>query len=231
MVPYFTKDTKDTKVTKLSFPCPIDPDQQPLRCSSGFQGRMTLMNFLTDFADQAVLLPIVAAVALLLAVRGQRHAALVWLTAIGATFAVVLLLKLCFMACGPVFAGAALRTPSGHTAAASVVAGGLMALFTARRWVVLAVALLVAVVIGWSRLSLGLHSPLEVVVGGLLGVAGAGVLSRALGEPAVKRPAPVLGVAVVLAILLHGMRLPAEAAIARASHVAFDFVPACRSGP
>jgi membrane-associated phospholipid phosphatase len=186
------------------------------------------MTFLTDFADQAVMLPIIAAVALLLAVRGQRHAALVWLTAIGATFAVVLLLKLCFMACGPVFAGAALRTPSGHTAAASVVAGGLMALFTARRWMVLAAALLAAVVIGWTRLSLGVHSVPEVLVGGLLGVAGAGVMSRALRQPAVKRPAPVLGVVVVLAILLHGVRLPAEAAIARVSVAAFDFVPACR---
>jgi len=35
-------------------------------------------------------------------------------------------------------------------------------------------------------------------------------------------------VAFVVAMLLHGMRLPAEAAIWRLSHGALDFVPACR---
>jgi membrane-associated phospholipid phosphatase len=188
------------------------------------------MLFLTDFADQAVVLPIVAAVAVVLAAQGWWRGAFAWLTVVGITLGVILTLKLGFHACGPVFVPWELRSPSGHTAAASVVAGGLVALLAGRRAAVVCVALLAAVVIGLSRLELGAHSPPEVVIGALTGVAGAALLSRLAGTPPTRRPVSLLAVAFVVAMLLHGMRLPAEAAILRFSHGALDFVPACRGG-
>jgi hypothetical protein len=40
----------------------------------------------------------------------------------------------------------------------------------------------------------------------------------------------LLAVVVLVAVLLHGTRLPAEAAIWKVSRGALDFVPACRAG-
>jgi membrane-associated phospholipid phosphatase len=189
---------------------------------------MISMEFLTDFADQAVVLPIAAAVAVVLAAQGWWRGAFAWIGVVAITFGVILALKLGFLACGPVFDPMSLRSPSGHTAAASVVAGGLVALLAGRRLAVTLFALLAAIVIGLSRLELGVHSVPEVIIGGLTGVAGAALLSRLAGPPPSRRPVSLLAVAFVVAMLLHGMRLPAEAAIWRLSHGALDFVPACK---
>ncbi len=189
------------------------------------------MRFLTDFADQAVVLPVVAAVAIALAALGWRRGALAWIAATAITFVVILLLKLGFLGCAPVFAPWALRSPSGHTAAAAVVAGGLVAVLAGRLAAVLLASALAALAIGLSRLELGLHSPPEVAIGALIGLAGAVALARFAGPPPRARPVPLLAIAAAVALLLHGMHLPAEAAIARAAHGALNFVPACREGP
>lgn len=186
------------------------------------------MTFLTDFADQAVVLPVVVAVAIMLAAQGWRRGALVWLGVVGATFGMVLVLKLGFLACGPVFGPWALHSPSGHTAAASVVAGGLVTLLAGRPLTALAVSVLGATAIGSSRVELGFHSLPEVLTGAVAGIAGAAVLSRLAGRPPVARPVPLLAVAVVVAVLVHGIHLPAEQAIWRVAHGMLDFVPACR---
>jgi membrane-associated phospholipid phosphatase len=187
------------------------------------------MLFLTDFADQAVVLPVVVAVAIVLAALGWRRGALAWLLAISVTFGVMLLLKLGFVACSPVFGPWALRSPSGHTAAAAVVAGGLVAVLGGTLRAVLLAALLAALTIGLSRLELGEHSLPEVAAGAMVGLLGAMGLARLAGKPPRARPVPLLAVAVLIAMLLHGRHLPAEAAIWRASDGVMDFVPACRA--
>lgn len=189
---------------------------------------MNVMDFLTDFADQAVMLPLEVAVAIVLLGLGWRRGALAWLGAIGATYGIVLLLKLGLLACGPVFGPWALRSPSGHTATAAVVVGGLVALLAGRLLSVVLASVLAALLIGLSRLELGVHSLPEVAVGAVVGLAGAAALSWLAGRPPRARPLPLLAVAVLVAVLLHGMHLPAEAAILWASHHALDFVPACR---
>src|ERR1043166_4884615 len=100
--------------------------------SQSAPGKPDRMIFLTDFADQAVVLPVVLVVALLLAATGWWRGAVVWLGVVGGTFGVVLFLKLVFMSCQPVFIPWELRSPSGHTAAAAVVAGGVRALIGGR---------------------------------------------------------------------------------------------------
>jgi membrane-associated phospholipid phosphatase len=189
---------------------------------------MHVVTYLTDFADQAVVLPVVAAIAVVLAAQGWWRGALAWLGVVGITLGVVLVLKIAFLACSPVFGPWALHSPSGHTAAASVVAGSLVALVAGRQRAVLLVALLGAVVIGISRLRLGFHSLPEVVLGAFTGIAGAALLSHLAGAPPTRRPVSLLAIVFVVAMLLHGMRLPAEAAIWRLSQGALDFVPACR---
>src|SRR5690349_19218340 len=52
------------------------------------------VRFLTDFADQAVIMPLVLAVAVALALQGWRRGAFVWLAVVAVTFIVMLMLKL-----------------------------------------------------------------------------------------------------------------------------------------
>jgi hydrogenase/urease accessory protein HupE len=123
------------------------------------------------------------------------------------------------------------HSPSGHVAAATVVAGGLAAMLSRRRATILPAALLAAVVIGVSRLVLGMHSLPEVVVGALIGLTGAAALLRFAGTPPRLRTAPLIAVVVVVAALFHGLHLPAEAAIRHTALRAAQYIPACRGTP
>ena len=170
------------------------------------------VNFVTDFADEAVVLPLALAVSVALLVLGWRRGAVAWLLAVGGTLVLVLVLKLAGWACGPPL----LRTPSGHVAAAAVVCGGL-ALIVVRRdrpHRALLIAVLAAAVVGTSRLLLGAHSLPEVLLGGAIGTAGASLLARLAGPPPQGlRARWVAAVVVAVLVLFHGTRLPAESRI------------------
>jgi hypothetical protein len=147
------------------------------------------------------------------------------------TLAAVVVAKLGFLACRPVFGPWEIQSPSGHVAAASVVAGGLVALLTGRCMLSLGAAVSAAMIVGVSRLVLGAHSVPEVLIGSVLGVAGTAAVSHFAGPPQVRRPVILLAVTVLVALLLHGVHLPAEAAIRHGAHHMLDFVPACRADP
>jgi membrane-associated phospholipid phosphatase len=188
------------------------------------------VRYLTDFADQAVIIPMVLAIAVALAVQGWRRGALAWLLVISATFMATLTSKLIFLSCSPVFGPTDLHSPSGHVAAAAVVSGGLAALLTGRRISILPVAVLAALVIGVSRLLLGMHSLPEVVLGALIGLAGAAALMRFAGRPPELKLGPLVAVVVIVAALFHGLHFPAEAAIRHTAFRAAQYIPACRGG-
>jgi membrane-associated phospholipid phosphatase len=189
------------------------------------------VRYLTDFADQAVIIPVVLAVAIALAIQGWRRGAVVWLLVVAATFLATLVLKVMFLACSPLFGPIDVHSPSGHVAAAAVVSGGLAAMLTRRRVTILPAAVVAAIVIGLSRLVLGLHSLPEVVMGALIGLAGAIALLRFAGPPPRLQVAPLVAVVVVVAALFHGLHLPAEAAIRHTAFRAAQFIPACRGTP
>ena len=190
------------------------------------------MTFLTDFADQAVILPLATATAVVLALAGWRRGAIVWSLAVGGTLAAMMVLKLASAACGHLLPIGGLRSPSGHTAAAGAVYGGLLAICAERvtghgRWT-LPCALSVAVAIGLSRLVLGVHTVPEVVLGGTVGVAGALALIWQGGLPPVGLrllPLAILALAVMAAF--HGLHFPVEQAL---RHHASNIWPfsACR---
>ena len=186
------------------------------------------MIFLTDFADQAVMLPLVLAVAIALAVQGWRRGAAVWLVVVFATFSLMLFLKLAFLACSPLFGPADLRSPSGHVAAATVVAGGLATLLTRRRISILPIAALAGLVIGVSRLVLGMHSLPEVALGALVGLAGAAALLALAGSPPTLRPGRLVAVVLIVGALFHGLHLPAEAAIRHTAFRAARMLEVCQ---
>lgn len=190
------------------------------------------MSFLTDFADQAVVLPFVLTVAMVLGLSGRRRAAAAWLGAVLGTFAAMLALKLLFVACGSAVPAFEIRSPSGHTAAAAVTYGGLAVLLGAPAALALAVSGGTAILVGLSRVLLGMHSVPEVVVGAVVGVAGTGVVARIAGPPLSRRRSAVLLAALVLVVaLFHGVHLHAEPAIGRLARL-LDMWPlsACRHG-
>jgi hypothetical protein len=143
---------------------------------------------ISDFADQAVTLPLTVGTGLLLAASGWRRGAIAWTVAIGATLGLIVLLKLRFFACDG-------GNPSGHTAAAAAVYGGLAGLIA-------------------GAIRKDKHSVAEVVVGGVIGIAGAAGFVGFAGTPfAGIRIARIVAMSQVVVLLLHGVRLSAEETI------------------
>ena len=71
-----------------------------------------------------------------------------------------------------------------------------------------------AVLVGLSRLALHAHTPLEIVIAGIVGILGATTLVALAGVPPLRvRLWPVIGAMAAVILLLHGFRLPAEAVI------------------
>ena len=176
----------------------------------------------TNFGDQAVVLPLAVAIAVVFALSGWRRGALAWTAAIGGTLALVLLLKLRFFACGHFSPGASFGNPSGHTAAAAAVYGALAAVIVRsirddERWALLgavAIGVFLAVVIGQTRLILDMHSMAEVVAGGAIGVGGAASFVLLAGPPShAVRIERVVATGLLAMAMLYGYRLSAEAAI------------------
>jgi membrane-associated phospholipid phosphatase len=179
------------------------------------------VTFITDLADQAVVLPLVLAIGIALLAQGWRRGAAAWAAAVVATFAVMLALKVVFLACSHSFGTIDIRTPSGHVAAAAVVTGGLAALLLRRRASVLPVAILAATVVGVSRLVLGAHSLPEVVLGAIVGLAGA--LPTGLD---VRRIAII---AAAIVVVFHGLHFPAEAHIRSTAYRLAHMLAICQS--
>jgi membrane-associated phospholipid phosphatase len=176
--------------------------------------------FITNFGDQAVLLPLAIAVGLVFASSGWWRGAVAWTVAIGSTLALMLAFKLNYALCGRLAMGTFLNNPSGHTAGATAVYGGLFAIlarFTTRlAYWPLPCAVLIAVVIGTSRLILDMHSGPEVVAGGAAGLCGALAAARLAGAPpAHLRIRRVAVLALLVLVAFHGLHMPADAAIKR----------------
>jgi membrane-associated phospholipid phosphatase len=204
--------------------------RRPSKEAKEFSGNPPPVTFITDFADQAVILPLVVAIGVALLAQGWRRGAAAWAVAVAGTFAAMLALKLVFLACAANFGTTDIRTPSGHVAAATVVTGGLAALLLRRRASVLPLAALAAIVIGLSRLLLGVHSLPEVALGAVVGLAGAWALLLLAG-----RPPPDLGVlriavvAVAIVLVFHGLHFPAEAHIRATAFRFAQMLAVCQS--
>ena len=179
--------------------------------------------FLSDFADEAVILPQVVAIAAALMAGRNWRALGAWAAAAVGVLGGMLLLKLGFYhydwnALVPAQTGIDLANPSGHVAAASVTYGAVATLLLARRGATIAVAigaaLLTSVVIGATRVRLGEHTVPDVVAGAVIGVAGAVVFALLARRHLPARTGfavlPGLGLA---ALLFHGQHLPAESLI------------------
>ncbi len=90
------------------------------------------------------------------------------------------------------------------------------------------VALATAALIGTTRLVLGEHTGLEVVVGAIVGLAGVAALIRLAGaRPARLDVRRVVLIAVLVAVVFHGLHMPAEAHIRSAAWRLAQFLRVC----
>ena len=169
------------------------------------------LHLITDLGDQAVILPLLLAVGLVLLLAGWWRGALAWFIAVPATLGAVLVAKLSTMACQSLMPPVGLLSPSGHTASAAVVYGGLLALVIGGPRAALLCGAAVAGLVGYTRVSLGVHTVADVVAGGLIGTAGAVALALLAGpRPALRRWIGVAAAAVAVLVLFHGRHVYAE---------------------
>jgi membrane-associated phospholipid phosphatase len=170
------------------------------------------MMFLTDFADPAVVLPLALVASLMLALTGWRRGAMLWIVAVIATLGTMAVLKMALFACGAVDL---VRSPSGHTASAAIIYGGLAALVARRSGARLIPSFLpapaAAILIGFSRLALDVHTLPEVLIGAAVGCAGTLAMLLVVGQPPPWLRLPRLIVpAIVVIFAMHGYHLHAE---------------------
>jgi membrane-associated phospholipid phosphatase len=180
---------------------------------------LVVLEFITNFGDQALILPFAGVVGVMFFVAGWTRGALAWIATIGGTLGLMLFLKLGFLACGHLTLIPQVRSPSGHTAAAAVTYGGLLAIFFRATWKcssywALPSAAVIALVVGCSRVALSFHSFGEVAIGGTVGVGGAFIAVMVAGPPPSQlKTGRVLALGFALLVALYGLRLPAESAI------------------
>ena len=196
------------------------------------------MEFLTDFADQAVVLPLALATALLFAWSGWWRGLAAWVLAVGGVLATVLVLKIVFAACSRVLAGTGINSPSGHTASACIVYGGIAFLLLRGRVatpILVILPALIAALFGATRLVLQVHTAGDVAVGTATGMAGILALAWLAGPAAAQHVRPrnkamLLVIAVLIMVSLHGRHLNAEVTIRDFAFAHWLPVPAACAG-
>ena len=176
--------------------------------------------YLTDFADAGVMVPVCATAAVTLLLLRQRRTAVSWVVATASVWTLMLILKLTGHACEALActvppAGLGLVSPSGHVAASAAAYGGLLGLVmrsAGRSWRQSCVAaMLIAMIVGVTRVVLHEHTVAEVIVGGVVGVAGAALFANAAPGWLSGRRRVVLASAVAASMLIfHGTHLTWE---------------------
>jgi len=190
--------------------------------------------FITDFGDSSVTLPLAAFLLLYLLTLRRWRSALAWALTIGSCGLAMASLKILFQSCEPVLATNEFVSASGHSAMSAMVYGGFALLLTTRpaAWPQVAtggLAVILIMMIAVSRVIVGAHQPLEVVVGLLVGCTAVLVFRRLRQPDAAPLPIlwPSLG-AFVLIAFLHGTRWPIEEVLRDFARLIGGAVPACR---
>jgi membrane-associated phospholipid phosphatase len=186
-----------------------------------------IWNFITDFGDSAVTVPLALLTLIFLWAAGQRRLALGWALSIGGCAVAIGGLKLIFGACGTGLTIGQIVSPSGHTAMSTSVYGSLALLVGSRltpahRQIVFVVTVAAIVVIAVSRVVLHDHTPAEIAVGLAVGAGAVAFFYRVLGRE--KAPALPLGWLLLcggaIIAVMHGARWMIEPAVHR---LAWDF--------
>ncbi|MBL7236425.1 MAG: phosphatase PAP2 family protein [Komagataeibacter hansenii] len=143
------------------------------------------MRFITDFGDEATIIPLFVVTIVLFIVMGRTRNAVIWGSGIFLTFCCIVLSKMLGLLWGQ-FYGYDGRpfSASGHVASSAAVYGSLINMVIQPRfhsWLLAALPpLLVACLIGYTRLVLHAHTPMEVLAGTGIGTTAAVLIARTL---------------------------------------------------
>ena len=181
-----------------------------------------IWSFVTDFGDTAVTVPLAILVTGFLFAAKQPRLAIGWALVILLCAGMTAALKLAFAICGYPLASSGLMSPSGHTAMSVAVYGGLAAVIGSgrkapARAALIAAAAIFTIAIALSRTIAGQHTPIEVAIGLIVGIAALGVMIAVVAR---YRPEHLplhwlAAAALVVFVLFHGTRWPAERALHR----------------
>jgi len=200
---------------------------------------MRVIEFITDFGDQAIVLPVVTVILISLGIQAQWRAAYSWVVTCGFALGSVGVAKALLYACGWRLPSASaswlsVQSPSGHTVSTALIVGGICALFAGRSgWpafrIAGAAATIAASLIAWTRLYLGAHSLAEVSIGLLVGVLATGLFVLLAGADLRRKRSPLMLIGVfAIAAALHGNRAPAEQLIrVRLAEIIQQATPYC----
>lgn len=194
---------------------------------------MSVWDFVTDFGDSAVTVPLALLVFVFLWAAGARQIAFGWAAATGGCAVTMGVLKVIFAACGPGVGGIA--SPSGHTAMSVLVYGALAMLIgahlpTGRRRALAIVASLAIVGISLSRWLLRDHTAAEIAFGFGVGTAALVLFRMSLGREELP-PLPLKWLALSAACLvavMHGTRWMVEPTVHRLAWDIRSALPWCR---
>lgn len=177
-----------------------------------------LLSTVTNLGDPVLLVPGGALLLYYLLRRGPRRTAWLWLAAFALCIGLTALSKLGLRVLGRAVLD--INSPSGHTGlSATFYLCAAFALSEDRaprvRAALVAAGGLIVMAIAASRVLLGAHDIAEIVMGSLIGAGCALWFARgAAGESrASASRAPILAAFLVLAVLVNGWHLSAEAAI------------------
>jgi membrane-associated phospholipid phosphatase len=197
---------------------------------------LPLIGFITNLADQAVILPLVSAVLVLLMVLGEARAALWWAVAITMALGGALIAKIVFIPCGHLLPMLSIQSPSGHTASAAAAYGGLMVLAAqamgspVRRYALFGLGTLVVAAVALSRILLHAHTVPETLLGAAIGVTAPLMLmvpQQLFVGGAVLRRRWLLAVPLLVVPLMLGQQMNAERWITRLAWEAAHAIHAC----
>lgn len=200
---------------------------------------MRAIEFITDFGDQAIVLPVVTLILVSLCIQAQWRAAYSWVVTCGFALGSVGVAKALLYACGWRLPSASaswlsVQSPSGHTVSTALIVGGTCALFSGRSgWLAFRVsgvaAAIAASLIALTRLYLGAHSMAEVSIGLLVGVLAIGLFVLLAGVDLRRKQSPLVLIGVfAIAAALHGNRAPAEQLVrTRLAEIIQQAIPFC----
>jgi len=178
----------------------------------------SFLTAITDIGESAVLGAItVVSVCYLLAARCRREAMALAVSFLLTAFCMVVM-KTVVWGCGTRFYFDTIHSPSGHAALSAAVLGTIAVIMMGRlrgwwRFVPALILGSLILLIALTRIWLGFHTPVEVVIGLGIGMAIAGLIYRAL---IYRQPVQSFGILqwmlwmALVMVVLHGIRLPVE---------------------
>ena len=175
---------------------------------------MELWEFVTSFGDAGLMVPTAIIIGVWLYIAQGRGAALLWLGLFSAAGLLVIATKVAFLGFGLGSRRFDFTGISGHAMMSMAVFPVTLQLMggtrrPAKRWLLLPLGIVLAAVIGVSRVQIGVHSVSEVVIGIVVGGSVALFFSLTAKLPAERmKTVPVIS-AVLLAVFLAGYGRPA----------------------